>query len=359
MEKYENFDDNIYSHIEREKKFNYLLILIFSVSLLLIIGISSTLGLMDISISEAYKIIIGKLLGIKSLVSGINETKVLVVWDVRLPRILAGAIVGSGLAVSGAVFQSILGNQLADPYTIGVSTGAAFGATIAIFLNLFFVSHLLPIMPFAFVFALLTLYIVTNISKSGGSISSSDVILSGIIISSILSAGISFLKTLAGEQVGAIVFWIMGSLSARSWTHIIISLPMVIVLITIIMLNVDELDIMALGKTEANNLGLDYEKKLKKYMIISSLLTATCVSISGVIGFVGLVVPHLVRMSISSRNRNVVLMSALLGGNILVIADNIARLSSSIEIPVGVFTTLLGGPFFMYIYIKRKRGITK
>ena len=353
----QNFSNTIDSYIKKEKTKILFFLISFSILLILIIGISATKGVIKISFFEAYKIIAAKLFGLNSLLNNIDETKVLVVWDVRLPRILVGAIVGASLSVSGAIFQSILGNQLADPYTIGVSTGAAFGATIAIFLNLFFLTNMIPVMPFAFLGALITLHIVRNIAKIGGSISSSDIILSGIIISSILSAGISFLKSLAGENVSAIVFWIMGSLAARSWIHVIISLPLTLIIITLIMQNVDELDIISLGKNEANSLGVDFEKKISKYMILSSLLTAICVSISGVIGFVGLVVPHIVRMSISTKNRYVILLSSVLGANILVTADNISRLSSNIEIPVGVFTALLGGPFFISIYMKKKKGV--
>jgi iron complex transport system permease protein len=266
-------------------------------------------------------------------------------------------LVGSSLAVSGAVFQSLLMNPLADSYTIGVSTGAAFGAVVAIYLNLFISKHLLPITPFAFVGALLTLLLVIKIATRNGYLSATNLIISGIIVSSILSAAISFLKSAAGEQVSAIIYWLMGNLAARTWQQVLLAFPFVLCGTIVCTYFAGDLNILSLGEQESRALGVDVKKIRMLYVITASLMTAVSVSVSGIIGFIGLIVPHMLRFALTSDNRALIPLSALLGGTLLLLADNVARLLFAIEIPVGVITTLFGGPFFIYIFMKRNKTI--
>ncbi|MBM7854770.1 iron complex transport system permease protein [Desulfohalotomaculum tongense] len=324
--------------------------------LLLAALISVNLGWANISTADVFSVIAGRLTGSSDLYSHLDAAKAAIIWDIRIPRILCAAFVGCGLAVSGAVFQAILMNPLADSYTMGVSTGAAFGASAAIFLNVFFLTNL-PVVLFAFAGALLTLAVVISISRMGGYVSSANLVISGIIVSCILSAAISLLKSMSGEQVSAIVSWLIGSLAARSWQHVIFGFPVVIICTFFCCYYAEDLNILSLGDREARNLGIDGSKLRIIFLFCGALITAVCVSTSGIIGFVGLVVPHLLRSLVGSDNRLLIPLCALTGAVLLLLADTFARSFMNVEIPVGVLTTLLGGPFFFYIFRKRNKII--
>jgi len=283
-----------------------------------------------------------------------KANEVAVIWEIRLPRILCGMFVGGGLAVAGAIFQAILCNPLADPYTLGVSTGAAFGASLAILCSVLW-DIALPVTAVSMAMAFLTLLLVIFIAKKGGGLASENLIISGIIISSILSSGISFLKMMAGENVGAIVFWLMGSLSSRHWTDVFTVAPVVTLGLGIAFYFANDLNIMLLGDESAQALGINTGRTRLIYLIIGACITAACVAVSGIIGFIGLVIPHMLRFRLTSNNRALLPLSALAGAIILSIADNATRLLSAGEIPVGVLTTLIGGPFFIYVFVRRKK----
>lgn len=331
-------------------------ILLFIV-LILTIFLSVNMGRAGIAVGQLLKIVAGKISGNANLLVGIKESHQAIVWDIRLPRILTAILVGSGLAVSGAVFQSLLMNPLADSYTMGVSTGAAFGAAVAIYLNLFIPGFELSITLCAFAGAFLTLGIVISIARIKGYLNSANLVIAGIIVSSILSAAISFIKSASGEHVAAIVAWLMGSLAARGWNHVAMGLPIITACILVCIYFSEDLNIMCLGEQEAKSLGIDTQKLRKMFLICGALITAVCVSISGIIGFVGLIVPHMLRFSIGSDNRVLLPLSALMGGLLLLLADTGARVLMNVEIPVGVLTTLLGGPFFIYIFITRNKSL--
>lgn len=314
-------------------------------------------GRADIGIVTIVKIMLGKAASQGALLANLKPSSVAIVWDIRLPRILIAVLVGSGLAVSGAVFQALLLNPLADSYTIGVSTGAALGAVLSIYLTLFFTDQTLSIMPFAFVGALLTLLLVIKIATRGGYISSSNLVIAGILVSSILSAGISFLKNASGEQVSAIIYWLMGNLAARTWNHVAVSTPFIAFGTLVCTYFAGDLNILCLGEQEARSLGVNIQNVRRIYLVTASLLTAVCVSVSGIIGFIGLIVPHVLRFWLTSDNRTLIPLSALFGGTLLLLADNVSRVFFDVEIPVGVITTLLGGPFFLYVFITRNKAI--
>ena len=345
----------IYNYRQSRKK--CLLIGVFLVAgLVLLLTGTVGLGAMEISYGNVLKIIWGKITGNEVLLSSIKPNMIAVIWDIRMPRILCGMFVGAGLASAGVVFQSILQNPLADPYTLGISTGAAFGASIAMLLNIL-IGLYLPVSVMALAFALLTLIIVIMISMHGGGLVHSNLIIAGIIVSSFLSAGISFIKMLAGEDVSAIVFWLMGSLGSKDWEDVYLVGIVVTLASGLSFVFANDLNVMTLGNRNAEALGVNVKRVRLFYLIIASCITAVCVSICGIIGFVGLIVPHILRASLTSDNRILLPLSALLGAVLLCCADNATRLISSGEIPVGVLTTLLGGPFFVYIFLKRKGGV--
>lgn len=289
---------------------------------------------------------------------GIDEVFPFVIIDVRLPRIMIAVLVGGGLAVAGCVFQAILLNPLADPYTLGISSGAAFGAAVALILGIFGV--VLPawisVPLFAFLGAIITLYVVFAIASGDSSLSSNTLILSGVIVSAILSAGIGFIKYLADEEVSVIIFWLMGSLVGSSWTDIILVSLLFIPALAIIMYFARDLNIMSLGTQTSDTLGIDTPKVRKILLMSASLITAACVSVSGIIGFVGLIVPHLLRLVVGVDNRILLPACFLAGAMLLLFADTITRAYLPAELPIGVLTSLIGGPFFCYIFRKKQLG---
>ncbi|QZY56151.1 FecCD family ABC transporter permease [Crassaminicella profunda] len=329
----------------------------FLVLLIITFFSSVNLGKADIGVYDVIKIIYGKITGNENVYSSIKDSYAAIVWNIRFPRILIAMIVGSGLAVSGTVFQSLLMNPLADSYTMGVSSGAAFGATIALFMNMFMDHFQVSITLCAFIGAFVTLGVVISIAKVKGVLSSSNLIIAGIIVTSILSAGIKLLKSLAGEDVAPIVTWLMGSLSARNWQHVFMSFPIIILCIIVCTYFSEDLNLLCLGEKEAKLLGIDTARVKRIFLICGSLITAVCVSVSGIISFIGLIVPHMLRFLIGSDNRLLIPLSALLGAELLLVADTGARALMNVEIPVGVLTTLLGGPFFIYIFMTRNKSL--
>ena len=336
----------------RAQRRSYILILFLAIIIFLFPLLTIGLGAMRIPLKDIGRILISKITGIGSLAEGISRGAVAVVWELRFPRILCGLLSGAGLAIAGVIFQGILQNPLADPYTLGISSGAAFGASLAILLNLN--SSLFFSVPLsALIFASLTLALVMLITGKVGRFSGVTLIIAGIIVSAIFQAGISFIKMLSGENVGSIVFWLMGSLSAKGWKELAM-LAVVIPAATLLAIRFSKsLNILSLGSREAENLGVNVKRTQIFYLVLGASVTAVCVSVCGIIGFVGLIVPHLLRFSVSSDNRQLIPLSALSGGLLLATADTCVRILGSGEVPVGVLTTLLGGPFFIYIFLRK------
>ena len=328
--------------------------------------VSSGSGYINISFADVFKIIASKFTGNSDFLEGMNNIFSVIVLDVRLPRILTAAIVGAGLSVSGAVFQGILLNPLADPYTLGVSAGAAFGASIAILfnINLFTIGLSSCSVPvFAFAGAIATLFFVIFLASSNSSatrpgLSSNNLILSGIIVAAILSAGISFLKYLADEQVSIIIFWLMGSFASSGWPDVQLTLLFVCAGCLVSFFFARDLNLMALGDRTASSLGVDTKKVTLALLVTASLVAAVCVSVSGIIGFVGLLVPHMTRAVTGPDNRKLIPVSMLVGAILLLCADTLTRAVLPSEIPIGVLTAMIGGPFFCYIFKKRQMSGT-
>ena len=321
----------------------------------IVIVISTGMGYIRLPAMDVIKILTAKLAGRTGLIEGMDKIYPVVVMDVRLPRILASSIVGAGLAISGVVFQGLLLNPLADPYTLGVSAGAAFGASLAILLNIGFMGTA-SVPLFAFIGAVATLLFVMYLSASSGGVSSTNLILSGIIVAAILSAGISFLKYIADEQVAVIIFWLMGSFGSKTWADVGLASLFVGCGFLIFMFFARDLNLMSLGERSASSLGVDTKKVTLALLITASLIAAVCVSVSGIIGFVGLLVPHMMRLLTGPDNRRLIPISLLAGAILLLAADTITRAVLPSEIPIGVLTALIGGPFFCYIFRKQQKA---
>jgi iron complex transport system permease protein len=328
-------------------------ILLLTATLFLGVVASTGMGYVRVSFLDTGRILLSHLPGMAGLREGIAELQQVVVTDVRLPRILTAALVGAGLAVCGAVFQGILRNPLADPYTLGVSAGAAFGASIALLFPLGLPNvYAVPLL--AFLGGAGTLVFVIYLSASGGGISSNNLILSGIIVAAILSAGISFLKYVADEQVSVIIFWLMGSFASRTWADVALTLVSVTAGFAIFLFFARDLNLMSLGSRTAASLGVETGRTLLILLIVASLVTAVCVSVSGIIGFVGLLVPHMMRGLTGPDNRRLLPVALLAGAILLLVADTVTRAVLPVEVPIGVLTALIGGPFFCYIFRKRQ-----
>jgi len=316
------------------------------------IFISAGMGYLKIGFWDVIQIIVSSVTGNQDIIKGFEDVTRVVVMDVRLPRILCAALVGAGLAVSGCVYQGILLNPLADPYTLGISAGAAFGASLAF---LFFPEAGLYSIPFfAFTGAVITLFIVVWLSSgktfSRDGLSSNSLILSGIIVASILSAGISFLKYMADEEVSVIIFWLMGSFASKTWLDVLILLVVIVTGSAVIYFYSRDLNVIALGNRMASTLGINTGRVTLVLLITASLVAAVCVSVSGIIGFVGLLVPHMIRSVTGPDNRRLIPLSLLAGAILLLSADTVTRAVLPVEVPIGVLTALIGGPFFCYIF---------
>lgn len=323
--------------------------------LVMVISLSAGMGYLKISWLDVLRTVGGSLTGSAALTADLDELTRVVVMDVRLPRILTAAMVGGGLAICGVVFQGILLNPLADPYTLGVSAGAAFGAALALLLNLTVVGiYSVPVC--AFIGATATLVLVIYLSSSAGGAHANNLILSGIIVAAILSAGISFLKFIADEQVSVIIFWLMGSFASKTWTDVGLTTAFLCVGLAVFVFYARDLNLLCLGRRAAASLGVDARRVPWILLITASLVAAACVSVSGIIGFVGLLVPHMMRALVGPDNRRLLPLSLFSGAILLLCADTLTRAVLPHEIPIGVLTALIGGPFFCYLFRRRQTG---
>jgi iron complex transport system permease protein len=330
-----------------------------SLALLVSVALATGIGRMDIGWRTVAAVALGKL-GFP--VHALDRTTEVVIWDIRLSRVMLSGLVGACLATAGVVFQGLLLNPLADPFTLGVSTGAAFGVALLVMLGVggSFLG-LSPLPLGALLGALGAMGAVLVLSReSGGRIRKESLILAGIVVSTFLSALISLVKSLDEESLSAIVFWIMGSFSGRGWIHVGFLLPYAIAGLALAAAYHRELDILAMGEEQSHHLGVAVSKVRMLLLLSASLLTAGAVAVSGVIGFVGLVVPHLVRVLAGPSHGRLLVLSAFTGALIVIWADVVARilLAGGQELPVGVVTALLGGPFFFYLLKSRRtRGM--
>lgn len=272
-------------------------------------------------------------------------------WQIRLPRVLLAFLIGAALSLAGAILQGLFLNPLADPYVTGVSSGAAFGATTAFFFRL---SPIPWLSFFAFFGGFLTLIFVYFLARRKGLVNIYVLLLAGVAVSAFFSSLVAVLMVKSGKDLHALVFWLMGSFSGRSWPDVKLSL-IALPLFLISFFFVDELNILLQGEERALELGVEVEKVKKILFLIASSLTAVAVAASGIIGFIGLIIPHMARLILGPDHRRVFVLSIFLGAAVMGLSDLCARvIFAPSEMPVGVVTSFFGAPFFLYLL--RKKG---
>ncbi|MDZ5033998.1 iron ABC transporter permease, partial [Clostridium perfringens] len=292
------------------------------------------------------------------LLQGIEAKDVSIIWNIRLPRVLLAFCVGGSLAASGAVVQSVLKNPLASPYTLGVSSGASLGVGLLVVSGIaipFLGNFSLPLV--GFICSLSTMGIVlTFASKVDKELSNNTIILTGMVFSLFFNALLTTLTALFTNKIEAITMWQMGSFSMRGWSYVKAGLPFFIIGIIGVMFYAKEMDVLTFGEEQAKSIGVEAEKVKKYLFIFVAILTGAAVAISGTIGFVDLIAPHIVRKIFGSKHSYVIPMSVVFGGVFMVITDLISRIIIvPSELPVGAVTAMIGAPFFAYLYFKKSK----
>ncbi|WP_311200918.1 FecCD family ABC transporter permease [Dietzia cinnamea] len=287
--------------------------------------------------------------------SGLTERQQVILWEIRVPRVVLGAIVGATLAIAGATYQGVFRNPLADPYLLGVSSGAGLGATLAIVAGGAMGSGLVP--PAAFAGGMIAVMATYALGRSvGGGRSEVVIILAGVAVAAFASAIQTFFMQRHDDTLRQVYSWMLGRLTTSGWTDVRAVLPYVLVSVAVIALFRRMLDVMAVGDVEAATMGISPARVRLILISVATLGTAAVVSVSGLIGFVGIVIPHAVRMLIGPGHRLLLPTSLLAGATFLVLADVIARTAMSpAELPIGVVTAAIGAPFFLVV-LRRSRG---
>lgn len=318
--------------------------------------VATALGSVNIPLAHVLGILAARLPGLGELIEpGWSPAHEVIVLRVRLPRVLLALVVGGGLSVAGVLFQGSLRNPLADPYVIGVSAGASLGAAVGLLLVIprGIVGYgFLPL--FAFAGAVLATLAVSRLGQRRGRLEPTSLLLAGVALGAFLTAVVSLLMVLRIENLQDVYLWLMGSLSGRTWSHVSMAAPYVFLGLALALWLAKDLNVYLLGEEAAHSLGINVQRVQRLVLLIGSLMAAACVAVSGVIGFVGLMVPHALRLIVGAEHRRLVFHSLWAGAVFLLLADTLARtVFSPLEIPVGIITAFVGGPFFIYLL---KRG---
>ncbi len=323
--------------------------------------IAISVGTVSIPVIDVIKILVSMILP-GDFLTHIDPMYVNIVQNIRLPRVLLAGLVGACLSIAGAAFQGLLRNPLADPYTLGVSSGASVGAVITLFFQVsipFIGSFTLPLLSIlcSFVTIFCVLLFAQKMDKM---MRVETIILTGVIFSSFLSAFISLMIALTGDELRQIIGWLLGSVSMRGWVYIKIILPFFIIGSGILLLQGKELNALAFGEERAQHIGVNVQTRKILILLAGSILTGAAVAVSGTIGFVGLVIPHVVRILVGPDHKYLLGLSMLIGSSFLILADLVARtIISPTELPIGVITALIGAPIFAVILLKRRKGRSK
>lgn len=340
----------------RRRWSRWTILALLTVSLLPTVTIAAGLGAIPVPFGQVMRIVAARLPGV-TLTPTWTEQEEAIILRIRLPRVANAMIVGYALAVAGVVFQGLLRNPLADPYIIGTSGGAALGATLALLVPvqvMWFGFTLTPLA--AFVGALGAAFAVYAIARVGPRTPITTLLLAGFALSSLLAAAMSFLMFLSGETLQRVVLWTMGSVSAAGWKPLLVVAPLIFAASIAAYAQAGDLNAFLLGEDQAAYLGVDVERRKLLLLAVGSLLTGAAVSVSGLVGFVGLVIPHVARLLLGPDHRLLLPAAGLLGGFFLVAADLAARLvMAPTELPLGVVTAVVGAPFFLYLLRQSKR----
>ena len=326
---------------------------LFFLAVTLVVSVISLLvGSSQIDILSALKRLLS---GLYKGDTGLLPTEKTILFSIRLPRIIFAGIVGASLSAAGVVFQGLLRNPLADPYILGISGGSAVGAIVAIITGISIIPFGIP--GLAFLGALLTIVLVYGIARTKKEIQSTTLLLAGVIVNAFFTAVIMLLIfTSSDRNLHSVMFWMMGDLSLAEWNEIILSGLFLMCGFIVIYIHARHLNLIVTGEETALQLGVNVERTKKILLLAASLVTGVVVSVSGIIGFVGLIIPHMMRIVLGSDHRLLLPSSLIFGGSFLIAADTVARtIIAPAELPVGVITAICGAPYF--IYLLRRRSI--
>ncbi|MCX8207618.1 MAG: iron ABC transporter permease [Methanothrix sp.] len=311
--------------------------------------LSLFIGKFKIEPGDLIQLVIFNLMGAETPRPSVYST---VIFEVRLPRILLAMLVGASLSVSGAAFQGVFRNPLVSPYTLGLSSGAAFGAALSLA-----VAPQFPVQLSAFFFSLVAVGFAYYIATSHGSTPIVSLLLAGVIVSAVFDSLLSIIQTAVHERaLQSIIYWLMGSLATASWSKIHSAFPLALTGCAVIFLLRWRLNVLALGDEEARSVGMNPELYKAVFVVAASLAASSVVSVAGIIGFVGLVVPHMIRMIFGPDHIHMIPLCITFGASFMVFVDDLARASFGFEVPVGVITTLTGAPFFVYLLRSTRSG---
>lgn len=333
---------------------NKTIFIILNVVLFLIIIVSITLGSVKIGILDSFKIVLSKvpILGEYINIEDVPNSHRVIINNLRLPRIIMAGLVGMGLSVCGAMYQSILKNSMADPYILGVSSGAALGATISIVLN-----RVVNIQLMAFMFSIIVTVLVYTVSRYGSKKDNTSLILTGININYFLTAIISLIMILNRDQLDKIFFWTMGSFATSTWKNVLLLGIVIIPIVIVVSFLSKYFNAISLDEKTAKSVGINTEKFKKIIVVLTCIITALCVSTCGIIGFVGLMVPHMIRLIFGGNYKLVIPMSGILGAIFTILSDDLARtVIAPTEIPIGIITSIVGAPYLLYLICRKRKG---
>ena len=343
----------------RARTLKYILVLLLI--LILSIVAAASIGAAKISLKDTGLILVSLIPGLNRFidVSRLDPQDMVIISQIRLPRILLAIFVGIALASAGVIFQGLFRNPMADPFVIGVSSGAALGATIGlVFIGGAGLLGISTTAVFALIGALTTTFLVYSIARTRGKVSVITLLLAGIALSAMLGSITYFIMIFKVNDIAKVIFWIMGGLTSASWNRFIILAPLVTVLVVISGFFMRDLNIISLGDKRAVQLGVQTEKVKKIMLVMASFIAAVAVSVSGIIGFVGLITPHILRLIVGPDHKILYPTSAIAGGIVLLLSDTIARtILMPREIPVGIITSIIGVPFFLYLLVRSKKQI--
>jgi iron complex transport system permease protein len=325
--------------------------------LLAVAGVGLAFGPTSVPFSDTLKVILSHLTWL-DLTSDVSVSTQNIVWQVRLPRVLLAGVVGGTLAMTGAAYQGVFRNPLADPYLIGVATGGALGATIVITSGASWSWNGLSVLPLAaFAGALSSVVVVYAVARTGGAVPTTSLILAGVAVASLTTAVTSYLMIKDTTSAGAVLSVVLGGFNTATWTKLVWILPYAILGATVILLHARVINVLALDGDQARLLGVDVDRTNLLLLGAASLAAAAAVSVAGVIGFVGLIVPHAIRLVWGADNRLLLPMCLLWGATFMIAADLVARTADApAEIPVGIITAVCGVPFFLFLLRRSRVG---
>lgn len=340
------------SKTKKDFKFIILLTVLF-IALLLSVLIGISLGAVRISLKDTFNILLNSVSGTQNI-DDLSKSTIAIVLNMRVPRVIMGIFVGAGLAICGTIMQTTVNNPISEPYILGISAGATFGATFFIILGLKSLTGI-----GAFSGSIISTAVVLFIASIGKKITTTSLILSGAVVNALFSAFSNFIISIGAnsDSMMTIKFWTMGSLASASWEDTELLIAVIVISFIFFFSQYRVLNTMLMGDEVAVTLGINLHRYRFIYMIFISMITGILVSKCGIIGFVGLITPHISRILVGTDHKKILPLSTLLGSLFILWSDILARcLIDKAELPIGIFTSLVGGPFFIYIVVKNQRG---